>query len=97
MAGYAAGGASINQKSPIINSNFSKISGFPPQAGVANYRFAKSENLREIYFDVIINSPRFLEIKSVEPRWVGIASLVGRGCLYPIAALSAILVLIMFE
>ena len=33
VAGYAAGGASINQKSPIINSNFSKISGFPPQAG----------------------------------------------------------------
>ena len=32
VAGYAAGGASINQKSPII-----KISGFPPQARAVNY------------------------------------------------------------
>ena len=45
VAGYAASGASINQKSPIINSNFSKISGFPPQAGGVNYPASRNPEI----------------------------------------------------
>ena len=45
VAGYAAGGASINQKSPIINSNSSEISGFPPQAGGVNYPASRNPEI----------------------------------------------------
>jgi hypothetical protein len=40
-----AGGASINQKSPIINSNFSKISGFPPQEGVIYFPASRNPEI----------------------------------------------------
>jgi hypothetical protein len=40
-----AGGASINQKTPNNNSNFSKISRFPPQAGVIYFPASRNPEI----------------------------------------------------
>ena len=63
--GMPAGGVSINQKSPIINSNFSKISGFPPQAGGESFPAPRNLEIlgKSIIIDEIVISPRFLDFR----------------------------------
>ena len=63
--GMPAGGVSINQKNPIINSNYSRISGFPPQAGSKFFHASRNLEIlgKSIIIDVIVISPGFLDFR----------------------------------